>query len=505
MATQPPTPDRGAASAQRGAAWKALAPLSGRDDGAALLQIVLETELPVSLPVGGGNLFYLAGGCFSRDRRIERVEVIVNGTATSATAHSIDRPDLAEAFAGDQELFRQARECGFWALVRVPPVESETEAGVDLRVTSSDGARLIYRLGTIALAPGLVGIERDTLPAPSSSAAGQLRVTICMATHNPPLELFRRQIESIRGQSYENWTCIISDDASAPEALAGMREILGEDARFALMAFSERKGFYHNFERALSLAPADSVYIALSDQDDFWYPEKLGKLVDRFDSETMLVYSDMRIVAASGAVLSDTYWTTRANNSTDFCSLLLANSVTGAASLFRRELLGQCLPFPTRVGYLFHDHWIAVMAMLMGKIAYVDEPLYDYIQHGANIIGHAAPLRPPFSRMIIESFRAMRSVDGRRMAREIYLAQVLKIRAMSSAALMRVGDGVRRGRRRTLLRLASLDRSVYTLVWLMLRGLKDRGAKSVTIGAEYHLSLGVMWKHYVSWRRPPRP
>jgi hypothetical protein len=203
-------------------------------------------------------------------------------------------------------------------------------------------------------------------------------------------------------------------------------------------------------------------------------------------------------------VLSDTYWTTRANNSTDFCSLLLANSVTGAASLFRRELLGQCLPFPTRVGYLFHDHWIAVMAMLMGKIAYVDEPLYDYIQHGANVIGHAAPLRPPFSRMIIESFRAMRSVDGRRMAREIYLAQVLKIRAMSNAALMRGGDGAPRGRRRTLLRLASLDRSVGTLVWLMLRGLKDRGVKSVTIGAEYHLSLGVMWKHYVSWRRPPR-
>lgn len=464
-----------------------------------MLNVVLETELPEILPVGGGNLFYLSGGCFHRSQRIERLEVVVGGMATSATAHSIDRPDIAETYAGDRELFRQAQQSGFWALVRVPPVERETEENVDLRATLPGGAQFTDRLGKVTLTPGLAGSEAIRRSMPPPLVGGQPRVAICMATHNPPLELFKRQIESIQNQAYKNWICIISDDASAPATLKRMREFIERDARFTLAAFSDRKGFYHNFERALSLAPPDSAYIALADQDDYWYPEKLGKLVDRFDSQTMLVYSDMRIVAESGAVISDTYWTTRRNNSTDFGSLLIANSVTGAASLFRSELLRQCLPFPVKVGYLFHDHWIAVMAMIMGKIAYVDEPLYDYIQHGSNIIGHAAPVRPPFSRMIIEAFRAIRSAEGRLLAQDIYLAQVLKIRAISTVALMRTGDRLERGKRRTLSRLASIDRSIFTLVWLLLRGLKDRGAKSVTIGAEYHLSLGLMWKHYVSW------
>ena len=95
-----------------------------------------------------------------------------------------------------------------------------------------------------------------------------------------------------------------------------------------------------------------------------------------------LVYSDARIVSPDGERRSSSsYWTERRNNHTNFASLLLANSVTGAASLFRRELLDDALPFPPASRRAFHDHWLAVVAMARGEIAYVDEPLYDYVQH----------------------------------------------------------------------------------------------------------------------------
>ncbi|MFN0088274.1 MAG: glycosyltransferase [Blastocatellia bacterium] len=478
----------------------ALPPVEADPAGVNTLHLILETELPAALSVGRGNLLHLSGGCFYRSGRIERLDVIVGGTTTPVTAHSIDRPDLAEEYAGDPQLFKQALGSGFWALARVGEVETETEEGVHLRVTLRDRSRLTYRLGQIKLTPDLPCSGELSMPARSPQLDGQPLVAICMATHNPPLGLFQRQIESIQRQTYTNWICIISDDASAPAVVKRMREIIGEDARFTLAAFPDRRGFYNNFERVLSMAPADSEYIALSDQDDYWYPEKLATLAGRIDSQTMLVYSDMRVVSESGAVLSDTYWATRKNNSTNFCSLAIANSVTGAASLFRSELLGDCLPFPVKVGNLFHDHWIAVMAMVTGKIGYVNEPLYDYVQHGANIIGHIPSARPPLSRMIIETFRIIRSPEGRRLARDIYQTDVLRVRAMAIAALMRAGNRMEKGKRRTLSRLAHFDRSVLSIVWLMLRGLKDRGEKSVTIGAEYHLSMGLLWKHYVSWR-----
>ena len=60
-------------------------------------------------------------------------------------------------------------------------------------------------------------------------------------------ELFRRQIESIREQTHENWVCVISDDASGDERLEAMREVLGGDPRFRLHASDEQRGVYRNF------------------------------------------------------------------------------------------------------------------------------------------------------------------------------------------------------------------------------------------------------------------
>src|SRR5262249_42235386 len=145
------------------------------------------------------------------------------------------------------------------------------------------------------------------------------------------LKLFRRQIESIRNQTYRNWVCVISDDGSPPEILEEMRKIIGQDHRLKLYPSTERLGFYHKFEQNQQLSPREAQYICMADQDDFWYPEKLQTLLSQWDGETKLVYSDMRIVDDSGYVYSSTYWTTRKNNHTDFSRIILANTITGAA------------------------------------------------------------------------------------------------------------------------------------------------------------------------------
>ena len=142
--------------------------------------------------------------------------------------------------------------------------------------------------------------------------------------------------------------------------------------------------------------PPSADFVALADQDDDWHWNKLATLLAAFDKQTSLVYSDMRLVTAAGDCLSQTYWTTRQNNYTDLAALALVNTVTGAASMFRRDLLSHVLPFPDRPGDQYHDHWIALVATALGSIRYVDRPLYDYVQHSSNVIGHfAKPTAPP--------------------------------------------------------------------------------------------------------------
>jgi hypothetical protein len=275
-----------------------------------------------------------------------------------------------------------------------------------------------------------------------------------------------------------------------------MREVIGEDPRFRLATNSERLGFYFNFERALRMAPANARYVALSDQDDRWRPDKLERLIGALGPESALVYSDMRIVTEEGEVLSDTYWQFRRNNHTDFASLVIANTVTGAASLFRRSLLDDALPFPPRQGNSYHDHWIAQVALALGSIDYVDEPLYDYVQHDAAAIGH---LRANNYGIGSETGRDRVAAWARKLRPRrfhlgwrIYYFDLLCRVAMAARTLeLRLGDRLSDDRRATL---ARIDPSSPDVGWLIRRSVRASVGSNETLGREAAMLRGVVWR-----------
>ncbi len=452
----------------------------------------LDAPLPEQLCAGAGTVLYLSGWCFHRQHPITDLAVTINNQSYPAIAHSITRQDVRE-LAND--FSRNALQSGFWAVVPAIGHAEPATIQIGLRATllNKTGQTVIHvELGAVNIhITGPTGLRADALTADETS--GDL-IAICMASHNPPRELFRRQIESIRHQTHSNWVCVISDDASKPEILAEMRAIIGEDSRFRLFPSEKRLGFYHNFERSLLLAPREARYICLSDQDDFWRPEKLRTLLSECDAETQLVYSDMRIVNADGTVHADTYWTMRKNNHTNLSELILANTITGAASLFPRRLLQYLLPFPPRVGNLFHDHWLACVALALGKVKYIDRPLYDYVQHSLNVLGHYTVGGFPASKAIYYLLHHLTSTGGQAHAREVYFQEVLRLKVIATVARLRIGHLIAPANGKILTRFANLDRSPITLLWLALHGLKKWGRMTVTLGTEYQMILGVCWK-----------
>ena len=318
-------------------------------------------------------------------------------------------------------------------------------------------------------------------------------VAICMATFEPDPPLLERQIGSIREQTHGEWICLVSDDGSAPERLEHLRGLIAGDERFTLSIGGERRGFYGNFERALGMVPAEAELVALADQDDRWYPEKLATLAASL-GQAQLVYSDMRIVDESGAVVSETFWQGRRNNHTDLASLLLANTVTGAASLFRRELLDLVLPFPEPVGDPFHDQWIAAVALATGSIAYVEWPLYDYVQHGAAARGHEVAMQSWNPRRLL-SWRDPRGTRGRvsAHAKRAYETNARRIALSAREIEARAGGELEPAKARALRRLARLDTSRPPAGWLALRSLRGLVGRNETMGIELSLLAAVLW------------
>ncbi|MGH7359962.1 MAG: hypothetical protein ACREJR_14210, partial [Candidatus Rokuibacteriota bacterium] len=220
--------------------------------------------------------------------------------------------------------------------------------------------------------------------------------------------------------------------------------------------------------------------------------------------------SDARVVGATGEGISDTFWSRRRTNHTSLASLLVSNTITGAASLFRRELLDRILPFPPGLGTQWHDHWIALVALATGTVNYVDRPLYDYVQHGDAVVGHAVanePRRHSLARrvgMLRDDWRA--ALGGwcwkyfYGVCRVLLLARVLELRC----------GGTLRGRKRRALRwFLAIDRSPLAYAWLSARRVRRVAGLNETLGNERLFLQGIVWRRAIAlltWgRQRPSP
>jgi glycosyltransferase involved in cell wall biosynthesis len=451
------------------------------------LDVRVQTEFPGCLPAGSRTAIFVLGACFHRRVRVRRTEIVVDGVATAADAERMPRLDLYR-----QDPNPHSYRSGFWAIVPVEaPAAGEIE--VAIRATLVDGTTTDSPVGRIPVSAA-ASIEPLRI---AEAAPGGARVAIAMATFDPDPELFRDQVESIRSQTVTDWICIISDDCSPEHSFERMRSAVEGDRRFVVTRAGSRLGFYRNFERALALVRSSAPYVALADQDDRWYPEKLQTLLDSL-GDARLVYSDQRVVDTGGRVVAEGYWTDeRGNNYTNLASLLIANTVTGAASLFRRELLDDALPFPEPPGDQFHDHWLGLVALSTGRIAYVDRPLYDYVQHEHATLGHvAANVGVSRGVFVARLLRGQWSglFSGWRAA---YFLAYCRLRLLAEVLLMRAGGAMDRRSRRTLHRFARSERSPVGFTWLAVRGARRWFGRTETLGAERLLVQGILWRYLI--------
>jgi glycosyltransferase involved in cell wall biosynthesis len=489
------------------------APAGATDDD---LRLEVERRLPESLSAGRGDALFVFGTCFHRHAKVVGLEVLVDGVACDVTDFGLPRLDLFRRLhpglgggeppvppVDPDSLEDPEVHCyrsGFWATVPVPPIPVGGATVLAVRAQLDDGSTTIREFARIEAA------EPALPPLAAGAGTGEL-IAVAMATFNPDMDLFRAQVESLRAQTDTDWVCVVNDDRSRPDRFREIAAELEGDHRFVLSRADRRLGFYRSFERALELVPDDAALVALCDQDDRWYPDKLATLRRELGGAN-LIYSDQRLVDTEGRVLAETYWTSRPNNHTNLLSLLIANTVTGAASLMRREVVERALPFPEVPGEQYHDHWLGLVAMTLGDVAYVDRPLYDYVQHGGAALGHAAANAGIAGKGRLTERLRLAYWRGRFAASHAaYFRGYLRLEVLAQTLLARCGDAAPRPKRSALGRFIRADRSRLGVPWLRLRAMRKLAGRGETLGVEKMLAESLLWRHVMEhhsrdWERP---
>jgi glycosyltransferase involved in cell wall biosynthesis len=483
-----------------------------RDGG---LEVVLEAPIPDCLPVGSPTAVMCRGACFHRRDVVESVTILVDGVPHRPAASRMPRPDLFRslhprldrAAERDQESLEdpelRSYRSGFWGTVPIPARVQPGE--VELRVDAelANGAHASAPLGRIEV---VEPSEPPRYEGPEAAREGGL-IAVCMATFDPEVDLLRTQIATLRAQTDRRWMCLISDDCSARDRYEAIAAAVGRDPRFVLSRSARRRGFYRNFERALRMVPPEAELVALCDQDDRWYPDKLETLRGAIRG-VELAYSDLRLVDPHGRLLAESLWERRPHQRPEPISLLLSNTIPGAASLFRRRVIEYALPFPEGPGWQFHDHWLGVAAAAIGDVAYVDRPLYDYVQHsGAVLRGRIARgPDPPADAGKWDRIDPRAPAPSRLMTRwrAAYFYAYQPLALWAHVLLERCATRLTRRKRRALRWLIAADRSLLAWLWLAIGGLRAPFTRSEVDATERLLCGAIVWRHLVAARAARR-
>lgn len=116
-------------------------------------------------------------------------------------------------------------------------------------------------------------------------------ISIVVPAYRTPEKFLREMIDSVRGQSYENWELCIGD-GSADESIAPiLEEYARGDKRIKYKRLAENYGISGNTNEALKLATGE--YLSLLDHDDLLAPDVLYEVVRRInETGAEVLYTD---------------------------------------------------------------------------------------------------------------------------------------------------------------------------------------------------------------------
>lgn len=181
-----------------------------------------------------------------------------------------------------------------------------------------------------------------------------------MCTYNGE-KYIREQLDSILAQTWPLLEVIIQDDGSTDSTPDICRTY---EARHSIVRFIQNEqnlGFNRNFQSVCEKAKGQ--FVAISDQDDVWFPQKIERLVSAIGNHDACTSPHLRGYTQEQSFVVNPQ-----------CSAegVLFTPIMGHTILFRRDFVQTAEHWSLPVTY---DYSLAICASLRNGIAFVPETL----------------------------------------------------------------------------------------------------------------------------------
>lgn len=213
-------------------------------------------------------------------------------------------------------------------------------------------------------------------------------VSVAMTTYNGE-RFLREQLDSIYSQTKVPDEVVVCDDNSSDGTVAILEEY---KKKYGLKYYVNNPGLgvNENFFKAISLCQSD--YIALSDQDDVWLPNKIevtyNKLVEIDDGKPSVVSSLCNDIDAEGNLIQ------KKNDIADSygyaATLLTIGHSQGCSLMMNRQLADLVINMKDsdiRIKNIMFDIFISFTSAIVGNKYNLGKRLMLYRHHNNNVVG----------------------------------------------------------------------------------------------------------------------
>lgn len=222
------------------------------------------------------------------------------------------------------------------------------------------------------------------------------RIAIALATYNGAAYI-AEQLDSLRRQTYTDWRCYIHDDGSTDSTVEIIDEWCARDPEhFVRLDYTSTHGPTTNFMSLLDRI-TEERHIMFCDQDDVWNNDKITctyermqEIESRYGTERpALVFSDVTVVDQDLRTIASSFYenATVTPQMTTLRDIYITNCAPGCTMMINKALRDCAIRVEAPERLPMHDVWLMMIAASAGEIAFIDQPLMQYRQHGDNCVG----------------------------------------------------------------------------------------------------------------------